>query len=112
MSQTASNVSADPCGVCPAWVDGSPAAKTSKNLRRGCPAESPAPPAEPNSAYWTSVWCADKTHIQIHPDFFLSCFNTTSGSKVLEQQSFGQSCAGPSYASADSGLSVRNPHLE
>lgn len=69
MSQSASSVSADPCGVFPVWVDGSPAAKTSKDPTPGCPAQSPAPPVEPNSVYWTSVWSADKTHILIQMTF-------------------------------------------
>ncbi|XP_045887556.1 E3 ubiquitin-protein ligase TM129 isoform X3 [Micropterus dolomieu] len=59
----------DPCGVCPVWVDGSPAAKTSKDLRPGCPAEYLAPPVEPNSVYWTSVWSADMTDIQTQLTF-------------------------------------------
>lgn len=69
MSQSASSVSADPCGVCPVWVDGLPAAKTSKDLRPGCPAESPAPLVEPNSVYWTSVLSVDRNHIKIQTDF-------------------------------------------
>lgn len=70
MSQSASSVSADPCGVCPVWVDGSPVAKTSKDLRPGCPAESLAPPVEPNSVYWTSVWSTDNT-LTDQTDLFL-----------------------------------------
>eukprot|EP00064_Thunnus_orientalis_P010434 superscaffoldBa00001422_g10460 len=70
MSQSASSVSADPCGVYPVWVDGSPVAKTSKDLRPGCPAESLAPPVEPNSVYWTSVWSTDNT-LTDQTDLFL-----------------------------------------
>lgn len=71
MTQSASSVSADPCGVSPVWVDGLPAVKTSKGQRPGCPAESPAPPVEPNSVYWTSVLSADNTlHIDPNSIFF------------------------------------------
>ncbi|XP_077957093.1 E3 ubiquitin-protein ligase TM129 isoform X2 [Gasterosteus aculeatus] len=60
-SRSASSVSADPCGVCLVWVDGLPAAKTSKDLRPGCPAESLVPLVEPNSVYWTSVRSTERT---------------------------------------------------
>lgn len=56
---SANSVSADQCGVCPVWVDGLPAAKTSKDLRRGWPAESPAQLVEPNSVYWMYVLSTD-----------------------------------------------------
>lgn len=71
MSQNASSVSADQCGVFPALVDGLPAAKTSKDLRPGCPAQYPAPLVEPNSVYWTSVWSRDMNmiHTPIQIDF-------------------------------------------
>lgn len=78
MSQTASSAFADPCGVCPAWVDGSPVAKTSKDLRRGCPAESPAPRAEPGSVSWISAWSAE-----IYARILFLCCDT-------EQQSSGR----------------------
>ncbi|KAA8579390.1 hypothetical protein FQN60_018667, partial [Etheostoma spectabile] len=39
-----------------------PSGQTSKDLRPGCLAESPAPPVEPNFVYWTSAWSTDKTH--------------------------------------------------
>lgn len=71
MSQAASSVSADPCGVFPVWVDGSLAAKTNKDLRPGYPAESPAPPVEPNSVYWMSVGFTDKARQQIQNYLFI-----------------------------------------
>lgn len=70
MSRSASSVTADPCGVSPVWVVGLQVDKTSKDLRPGCPAESPAPPVELNSVYWTFVWFVDKTHMEIQTDFF------------------------------------------
>lgn len=93
MSQSASSVSADQCGVCPVLGDGLPAAKISKDPRPGCLAESPAPPVEPNSVYWTSAWSTDKTHTYRSEQTFYSrnnvevCFYPTFSSKTLKRSS-------------------------
>ncbi|XP_034399396.1 E3 ubiquitin-protein ligase TM129 isoform X3 [Cyclopterus lumpus] len=88
-SPSASSVSADPCGVCPVWVDGSPAAKTSKDLRPGCPAESPVLPVEPNSVYWTSVRFTDETK-RIQTDCSNICFEPQHGAHGMNHVTFGE----------------------